>query len=213
MIIENEDTLNFLIKGGNTFIIPHNGNVYKLEDKKSFIEIFSPVQEGDEIYIKEKFSLDEILLGGEEVLYKNEFSPRDFKNSVIGYGLTTDKMKERILERCTWKDASNMTYQQSRIKDKYVAKIQVIRTQDITKDICESLGIKKGLMDMYRNYENIEYGFGDYDYDLKGKDVNGQICSFRTWLSKHYNIKYEDNSVIFIITMKDKLTNEDSDIK
>ena len=53
---------------------------------------------------------------------------------------------------------------------------------------------------MQNNFSDFIRGFKDIDYDLKGKNVNGAICSFRTlWNSTAKDgYKWEDNPYVFV---------------
>lgn len=85
-----------------------------------------------------------------------------------------------------------------------VTKVKIERLQDISKeDSLKEIG--KGswlceLANMYPHYEDYTRGFNDIDYDLKGKNVNGAICSFRTlWNSTAKDgYKWEDNPFVFV---------------
>lgn len=187
-IVFNKQQLEAYKNGATMFLVPVDKEIYSIQGNfiefqgvdgasdvdsvEEFINHASDIQKNENFFIQEEFTLDEILLGGEEILYKNDFLPRDFKSSAIGYGLTTDKMKERILKRCSWQEASQMQEHQARFKD-IVLDAEVKRVQDI----CNSTAVKIHNINIRPKY-HLEY-----------------------WLKKQ-GIDYDENPYIFLYTIR-----------
>lgn len=166
-IVFTKEQIEARKNGATMFMVPIGVKADKIEEaiksfgKENLINSAlreAPLQKGDEFFIQEDFTEDEILLGGNEILYKNDFMPRDFKNSAIGYGLTTDYMKERVLKRCNWNDATQMQEHQSRHKD-ICLDIEVKRAGDIFMNEVECCKMMGNVIDDTFPYKNDDYVF------------------------------------------------------
>lgn len=185
-----KETIKGLVNGATKFIIPIDKDINIEETRgdmlsytthikgvktswsndyiEAFIKEFSPLQISDIHFVQEKFIYSEIA---NSICYKN----------VADENLRDDLTDLELFDyqSVSWKDASQMTYEQSRLKDLVVVDVEIKRVQDL--NVGEIVKV---------------YGCDRFLYQ-------DRIDEFIEWYNKQYN-NYNENPYVFIVAIEDK---------